>query len=81
MEHSPSERKPNRRFRGRMHFAIAEAFGWRKTPVESRDTGYEELGIGATTEVPRLVEPTTNSEIATPPRLEPDPRTAHWHNW
>ncbi len=59
MEHAPSERKPNRRFKGRIHFAISEAFGWRQHPPQPIERiEYEDVGIGTTTELPlfRVVE-------------------------
>lgn len=75
MEKAPSERKPNRRFRGRMHFAIREAFGWRQTPVESRDIGYEPVGIGAM-DVGNLT--VFETMAASDPRRFDDPFPNNW---
>lgn len=77
MEKSPTERKPNRRFRGRIHFAITEAFGWRKTPVEARDIGYEPIGIGAM-DAGQLT--LFESLPASDPRRFDDPFENNWPN-
>lgn len=55
MEKSPSERKPNRAFRGRIiKAAIAEALDFVRKPTVAPAVEYPEIGIGATTEVPQL---------------------------
>lgn len=68
MEKSPSERKPNRAFRGRIiKAAIAEALDMIRKPTLPPAVEYSEIGIGATDLGQlRLVEP-----------VEPD----HWNNW
>lgn len=67
MEKAPSERKPNRVFRGRIiHAVLAEVFDWRRKPSPANDIGYEPVGIGA-----------MDAGQLTIAQDQPE----HWHNW
>lgn len=55
MEKSPSERKPNRAFRGRIiKAAIAEALDLVRKPTLPPIVEIDPVGIGTTTEMPNL---------------------------